>query len=116
MSNEDLFVQGEDRRQSLFLLLLLDEYVSQDNEVRFVDAFVESLDPKQLGFKYSGRYEITFTPVDRPPFDPRDLLKLYIWGYLNAVRSSRKLHKEYEKESGGSLVDEETDSRRQDNL
>lgn len=93
MSNEN-FVRGEDRRQSLLLPDMLDKYVNEESEVRFIDAFVDSLDLEGLGFKYSDRYEITFTPVGRPPFDPRDLLKLYIWGYLNQVRSSRKLERE----------------------
>lgn len=88
------FVEGMDRRQSLLLPNILDEYVDEENEVRFVDAFVDSLDLERLGFKHAERYDPVFTSVGRPPFDPRDLLKLYIWGYLNQIRSSRKLERE----------------------
>ena len=73
---------------------MLDEYVDEDNEVRFVDAFVDSLDLAKLGFRHAERYDSVFTSVGRPPFDPRDLLKLYVWGYLNQIRSSRKLERE----------------------
>lgn len=83
------YVEGSDRRQALFLPEILDDYVDGENEVRFVDAFVDSLDLVGLGFTHS-------EPNDegRPPYDPRDMLKLYVWGYLNQVRSSRKLERE----------------------
>ncbi len=69
------YVEGQDRRQALFLPDLLDDYVDEENEVRFVDSFVDILDLVGLGFTHS-------EPNDegRPPYDPRDLLKLYIWG------------------------------------
>jgi transposase len=83
------FVSGLDRRQELILPDVLEEYVDDDNEVRFIDAFVDTLDLSELGFTHA-------EPSDegRPPYDPRDLLKLYVWGYLNQVRSSRKLERE----------------------
>jgi transposase len=83
------FVSGLDRRQELILPDVLEEYVDEDNEARFIDAFVDTLDFSELGFTHA-------EPSDegRPPYDPCDLLKLYVWGYLNQVRSSRKLERE----------------------
>lgn len=80
------YIQGWDRRQPLLLPEQLEEYVSAANEVRFVDAFVEGLDLGTLGIA-----EHDFGAAGRPPYDPRDLIKLYMWGYLNRVRSSRRL-------------------------
>src|ERR1700680_3115224 len=83
------YVEGSDRTQALFLPEVLDDYVGKQNEVRFVDAFVDALDLVQLGFTHS-------EPKDegRPPYDPKAMLKLYLWGYLNGIRSSRKLERE----------------------
>jgi transposase len=83
------YVSGLDRRQELILPDTLEGYVDEDNEIRFIDAFVYMLDLGELGFAHS-------EPSDerRPPYDPHDLLKLYVWGYLNQVRSSRKLERE----------------------
>ena len=63
----------------------IDDYIGEDNPVKFVDAFVDSLDLKNLGFKYSDLKE-----TGRPPFDPADMLKLYVYGYLNRIRTSRR--------------------------
>ncbi len=82
-------VEGNERRQKIFLPDMLDEYVTEDNPVRFIDAFVDKLDLKKLGFKYS-----VPSKTGRPSYDPADLLKLYIYGYLNQIRSSRKLERE----------------------
>ena len=82
-------VEGSERRQKIFLPDMLDDYVSQDNPVRFIDAFVDKLDLKKLGFKHS-----IPSKTGRPSYDPADLLKLYIYGYLNQIRSSRKLETE----------------------
>ena len=79
------FVEGEDRRQSLLLPESLDEYVGQDNPVRFIDAFVEGLDLTAAGF-----IRVAPKATGRPGYAPHDLLKLYIYGYLNRVRSSRR--------------------------
>jgi transposase len=67
----------------------LDDYISADNSVRFLDAFVETLDIKALGFK-----NVTLKDTARPPYHPGDLLRLYIYGYLNQIRSSRMLERE----------------------
>jgi transposase len=82
-------IAGHDRFQTLLLPESLDEYVGQDNPVRFIDAFVDGLDLAAAGFV---RVEAKVT--GRPGYAPTDLLKLYIYGYLNRVRSSRRLEAE----------------------
>lgn len=83
------YKKGEDRRQKVFFPDCINEYVEDDAPVRLFDAFVESLDMKALGFVRS-------VPKDTgtPGYDPRDLLKLYIYGYFYQIRSSRKLARE----------------------
>ena len=83
------FITGMDRSQTLLLPESLDDYVSAQHPVRFLDAFVEGLDLKGCGFRRTEAAE-----TGRPPFAPGDLLKLYLWGYLNKVRSSRRLELE----------------------
>jgi transposase len=87
-------VEGCDRDQAQLLPARVDDYVHRDNPVRFIDAFVDDLDLNEAGF---ARVE----PKDtgRPAYDPADLLKLYIYGYVNRVRSSRRL----ETEAGRNL-------------
>jgi transposase len=82
-------VNGTHRDQTVLFPDTIDKYVEKENPVRFIDAFVDSLNLEKLGFKHS-------VPADtgRPSCNPSDLLKLYIYGYLNQVRSSRKLEKE----------------------
>jgi transposase len=82
------FVEGEDRRQPTFLPSCLDEYVDDDNPARVVDVFVDELDLGVLGF------EVTPAVTGRPAYKPATLLKLYIYGYLNRVPSSRRLERE----------------------
>ena len=82
-------ISGEDRSQVLLLPDAVEDYVGADNPVRFIDAFVDSLDLEASGF---GRVRPRET--SRPGYDPADLLKLYIYGYLNRVRSSRRLEAE----------------------
>jgi len=83
------YICGQDRDQITFLPDSIEDYVTDDNPARVIDAFVNGLDISQLGFE---RAKPEFT--GRPGFDPRDLLKLYIYGYFNKIRSSRKLQKE----------------------
>jgi transposase len=78
-----------DRSQKLLLPESLEDYVSAQHPVRFLEAFVEGLDLKACGFVRTEAAE-----TGRPPFAPGDLLKLYLWGYLNKVRSSRRLELE----------------------
>jgi transposase len=82
------YIQGTDRQQTTLLPERVDDYISEDNPVRFIDAFIDGLDLQKLDFKYS---ETKVT--GRMPYNPADLLKLYIYGYLNKLRSSRKLEK-----------------------
>ena len=83
------FVEGEDRSQSTLFPERLDDYVCEDNPVRVVDVFVDELDLGGLGFS---RVEPLAT--GRPSYHPSVLLKLYIYGYLNQVQSSRRLERE----------------------
>ena len=82
-------ISGHDRNQMLLLPESVDDYVGADNPVRFIDAFVDELDLAAAGFR---RVEPKAT--GRPGYAPGDLLKLYIYGYLNRVRSSRRLEAE----------------------
>ena len=68
------YIQGSDRRQVIMFPDCLDDYVNLNNEVRIIDAFVDSLDMGMLGFKAEPAKE------GRPGYDPRDMLKLYIYG------------------------------------
>jgi transposase len=83
------YIEGHCRTPRLLLPDLLDDDVTDENPVRFIDAYVESLDLMSLGF---ARVQAACT--GRPAYDPRDLLKLYIYGYLNRIRSSPRLERE----------------------
>lgn len=82
------YIEGEERGQVVLLPDNLEDYVGEENPVRVIDAFVDGLDMERLGFK---RSEPGF---GRPAYNPRDILKLYIYGYFNRIRSSRKLMQE----------------------
>ena len=83
------FVEGQDRRQAAFLPECLDDYVTSDNPVRVVDAFVDELDLVALGFERAQP-----AATGRPAYHPAMLLKLYVYGYVNRVPSSRRLERE----------------------
>lgn len=82
------FIQGQDRFQTCLFPVSLDASIDEDNDVRLIDAFVESLEMSTLGF------DLDFVDNGRPAYHPKDLLKLFIYGYLNKIRSSRGLEKE----------------------
>jgi transposase len=82
-------IAGLERDQLLLLPEAVDDYVGSDNPVRFIDAFVEGLDLTAAGF-----LRVEAKAMGRPGYAPGDLLKLYIYGYLNRVRSSRRLETE----------------------
>jgi transposase len=86
------FVEGSDRRQSWLLPSSLDEYVTEDNPVRVVEAFIDELDLSSLGFARAAP-----AATGRPAYDPGTLLKLYLYGYLNRVPSSRRLEREAQR-------------------
>ncbi len=83
------FIEGEDRFQSTLFPESLEDYIAEDNAIRVVDAFVEKLDLKQLGFD---RAEPSAT--GRPGYQPATMLKIYLYGYLNRIQSSRRLERE----------------------
>jgi transposase len=82
-------ITGHDRFQTLLLPESLDDYVGAENPVRFIEAFVDGLDLAAAGF-----IRVVSKVTGRPGYSPKDLLKLYIYGYLNRVRSSRRLEAE----------------------
>ncbi len=83
------YIAGSDRGEALLLPEVLDDYIGPENPVRFIDAFVGQLDLSKAGFSNAQLNE-----TGRPPYDPGDLLRLYLYGYLNRVRSSRGLERE----------------------
>jgi transposase len=85
-----LHKSGACREQALLLPPRIEDYVSADNPVRAIEAYVEALDLVRLKFRHAKRKQGT----GQPPYHPGDLLKLYLYGYLNQVRSSRRLERE----------------------
>ena len=83
------FVDGVDRGQSTLFPECLEDWINEDNPVRVVDAFVGELDPARLGF-----VGVDPKATGRPSYHPSVLLKLYIYGYLNRIQSSRRLERE----------------------
>jgi len=83
------YIEGEDRNQIILFPESIDEYVSDNNSIRIIDEYIQQLDLKSLHFKRAA------TPLmGRPPYHPKDMLKLYLYGYLNRIRSSRRLEQE----------------------
>jgi transposase len=83
------YIEGEGRNQGTLFPVVLDDFVPTNNVCRVIDAFVEKLVMSELGFERAQAAE-----TGRPGYDPRDLLKLYLYGYLNQIRSSRRLEAE----------------------
>jgi transposase len=83
------FVEGENRQQMILLPDCLDDYVVEDNPVRVIDVFIDELDLAALGFE--GMLPAT---TGRPAYHPATLLKIYLYGYLNRIQSSRRLERE----------------------
>ena len=86
------FVEGQDRSQLILLPDCLDDYVGEDNPVRIVDAFIDELDLAVLGFA-----GVIPEATGRPSYHPLTLLKIYLYGYLNRVQSSRRLERETQR-------------------
>jgi len=82
------YIQGQNRIQTYLFPVTLDDAISADNEVRLIDVFVNSLALESYGF------QIEHIENGRPAYHPGDLLKLFIYGYKNQIRSSRRLEKE----------------------
>ena len=83
------YIRGTDRNQVTMLPEIIDDYVSSDSQVRVIDAYVEQVDVVAHNFSFA-----ICPKVGRPPYDPRVMLKLYLYGYLNRIRSSRRLEDE----------------------
>ncbi len=88
------FIEGVDRHQATLFPEYLEDWIDEDNPVRVIDVFVDELDLFELGFE-----RVVAKRTGRPPYHPSGLLKLYIYGYLNRVQSSRRL----EREAGRNL-------------
>ena len=86
------FVEGANRNQATLLPECLEDFIAEDNPVRIVDAFVDELDLASMGFEGT-----TPATTGRPSYHPAVLLKLYIYGYLNRVQSSRRLERECQR-------------------
>ncbi|MCJ7615446.1 MAG: transposase, partial [Desulfobacterales bacterium] len=83
------YIEGEDRNQIILFPESIDEYVSNNNAIRIIDEYIKQLDLERLHLKRAA------TPkMGRPPYHPKDMLKLYLYGYLNRIRSSRRLEQE----------------------
>ena len=85
------FIEGEDRYQATLFPESLDEYIAEDSAVRVIDVFIDDLDISGLGFKAGPNV------TGRPGYDPKTMLKLYVYGYLNRVQSSRRLEREAQR-------------------
>ena len=86
------FVEGEDRLQGALLPHCLDDYVTEDNPVRVIEVFTDELDLATLGFD-----GVVPEATGRPAYHPATLLKIYLYGYLNRVQSSRRLEREAQR-------------------
>ena len=93
------FIEGEDRSQSTLFPEHLDDYIAEDNPVRVIDVFVDELDLAELGFD-GMQPEVT----GRPAYHPASLLKIYIYGYLNRIQSSRRLERETQRNVSGQYA------------
>ncbi len=82
------FIEGDSRNQSTLLPDCLDDYITEENPVRVVDVFLDSLNLNNLGFKTIP------AQTGRPAYHPSTMLKLYVYGYLNSIQSSRRLERE----------------------
>ena len=87
------FKAGASRDQAQLLPARVEDYVGPDNLVRAIESFVGALDLVGLGFRHADRG----VDVGQPPYDPADLLKLFLYGYINQIRSSRRLEREVQR-------------------
>ena len=83
------YIKGQNRGQITLFPDAIDDYIQDNSSVRIIDEYIEQLDIEKLGFKRA-----VPSTTGRPPYNPKDLLKLYIYGYLNRIRSSRRLEQE----------------------
>ncbi|MFA4884404.1 MAG: transposase [Desulfotomaculaceae bacterium] len=83
------YIEGQNRNQITLFPESIDDYISDQSTVRVIDEYIDQLDIGSLGFK-----KAVSPTMGRPPYDPKDMLRLYIYGYLNRIRSSRRLEHE----------------------
>ena len=83
------FISGEGRHQTIMLPDRVDDYVDENNPARVIDAYINNLNLDELGFAKADPNK-----TGRPMYDPKDMLKLYVYGYMNRIRSSRRLESE----------------------
>jgi len=86
------FIRPAHRKQSTLFPEVLDDYIDANHPVRFIDAYIESLDLFELGFTHT-----QLATTGRPPYRAQELLKLYVYGYLHGLRSSRALERETQR-------------------
>src|ERR1700693_3616019 len=86
------FVEGEDRRQGVLLPEYLDDFVAEENQVRVIEAFVDELDLRALGFE-----GVVPEATGRAGYHPATMLKIYVYGYVNQIASSRRLEREAQR-------------------
>jgi transposase len=98
MANRSSFKVGASRHQASLLPPRIEDYVDRSNPVRAIDAYGDAVDLEKLGFRHPG----SGGGRGQPPYDPRDLLKLYVYGYLHRIRSSRGL--EWEAKRNVELI------------
>ena len=85
------FIEGEDRHQATFFPERLDDFIAEDSSVRVIDVFIDDLDLSGLGFK------VVPSNTGRPAYHASTMLKLYVYGYLNRIQSSRRLEREAQR-------------------
>lgn len=83
------YIEGHDRNQIILFPESIDDYISDHSPIRVIDEYVDQLDIEELGFN-----KAVCPSIGRPPYNPKDMLKLYLYGYLNRTRSSRRLEHE----------------------
>ncbi len=86
------FIEGEDRTQSTLFPERLADYICEENPVRVIDVFIDELDLKELGFE-----KVVPQNTGRPAYHPSSMLKIYLYGYLNRIQSSRRLERETQR-------------------
>src|SRR6476646_6261875 len=86
------FVEVEDRRQGVLLPEYLNDFVAEENQVRVIEAFVDELDLRALGFE-----GVVPEATGRPAYHPATMLKIYVYGYVNQIASSRRLEREAQR-------------------
>ncbi len=90
------YVTGTDSRQMTLGVWSIEDEVPWDSPARFIEVFVDSMDLEAMGFEHT-----IPAYTGRPPYNPYDLVKLYVWGYLNRIRSSRRLMRECHRNMPG---------------